>query len=303
MITQRKPQRLFTGLAGSPLATVQEIKPGRSRKYPEGTTASERMKLVREEQKQKAAEKERQEEITTTTEEQTLDKKTGGAYGPGRYVADAPQGKGELVTGFGGNQKEARQIEDVSEASVSSGLSEDFFPDANQWIPGEAYPGCAELDWNDLGAVQKKIDESLASPNCSEHLRTFLENSSLLAIQETLCKRDSQPNIETTQGKRTTAADADEIATLTWADSSGASVNLNSAEQAEVDECFRKLRNDEQYCKWFSTEDGGEYICQLCWIPFKVLGFRMIGQHYVQWHPRQLRQFFKEQGVPYRRNM
>ncbi len=117
---QKKPiKRAFTGMAGSSLAQIEEpiaasagtgispeepptfeaaAAPNKRGRPPKGDKA---MTPAERKAKQRADEK-RDLKIAALTKEQTTDDRTGGRYGPGINMADAPSAKGLLITGGGG---------------------------------------------------------------------------------------------------------------------------------------------------------------------------------------------------------
>jgi hypothetical protein len=79
-------------------------------------------------------------------------------------------------------------------------------------------------------------------------------------------------------------------------------VKLSQPERAKADETVGKLRHDPRFMIWVTPEEGlGHFQCVLC--KHDVLtSLALIKVHFVDKHLKELRKFFKDHGVPLRKD-
>lgn len=106
MVPRKKAIRLFNGLAGSALVSINDAAPasassGRPRIH---TTAAAKQKAFREREAQKKQDEQSKAEVQAIADGKKL------PMSAGRFIANAPQGKGKIVSGGYGSKK-MEQIE------------------------------------------------------------------------------------------------------------------------------------------------------------------------------------------------
>lgn len=108
----------------------------------------------------------------------------------GKYLTDAPTGKGLLSNGFGteDNERSAKSdLERIAGHAEQNGLAKSFKPNS---VPGpaDAVFGHSEYpeQWNDLEWIQNKLNELLQDSTLDPGVRTRLQNSSIDELREFL---------------------------------------------------------------------------------------------------------------------
>lgn len=283
---QRKPPaiRAFPGLAGSAIPNSTN-RGGRPRKYPVGTSAATRMRNVRREQEQDAKEEARAKEISEIVKEQETEEKdkSGQVRGPGKYMPGAEKGKGELLN--------------VNNLERTEGWSQ----------LNDLYGSAAALDAATAEEFEAKLSEAFSK---NPDLATCFGEMSLDEIH-TILRRYMTTGLKHETGSKgeVTAQGAGiQINETVEAGECPARfvVKLPEAELTEINNCLRKLRDDEEFCQWVKYEDnkdGGEsgyHKCQLCGQNLGTMSAWLIGQHFVQGHTKAARRFFRDEGVPFR---
>jgi hypothetical protein len=277
--------RLNTGDSAS-----AKNKGGRPRKYPVGTTAATRMGNVHREQRHAAKEQKRIEEISKTAKEQEAEVKdtSGQVRGPGKYMPGAEKGKGELLN--------------VNNLERTEGWSQ----------LNDLYGSAGALDAATAAEFEAKLGEAFSK---NPELAACFGDLSLDGIHDTLRKYMTTGLKSETGHKGRVVAQGAGVKTednviKVFNNEYPVSparfvVRLTEGECTEINDCLRRLRDDEEFCLWVESQDkngyvSGHYQCQLC---KQNLGWGtawLIGQHFVQEHTKEARRFFKDEGVPFR---
>jgi hypothetical protein len=254
------------------------------------------MQKVRDRHEREAKERERLAEIERLEKEQKIDDKSNKIHGPGKYMKDAPKGKGQITTG----QLDLDRIEGWAQINDLYGLdaptldrlSEDEFMEAMSKAFRENPSLLAILGHLSVTEIRAKLHDLMSghNPEQGHQGKVRPEGADSQIEPEDIPVRLNERGGFASYEPEVTAFN----------------VKLSEAEYTEINDCLRSLRENEDLCSWVEDKDedghvSGHYVCQLCGRNLAVISAWLIGGHFVQEHTKEARRFFKDRGVPFRK--